>query len=397
MNHKGNRESRVSKDTKDTKDSKDSRVVRSAKTHQTDKKNQPHHSGHADQHAGKFDRRPSSQSPSQPKSSSSQSRSHAPVGARDKAPNRHEERMEYRTARRSQLHAQGAKNPHAAVNTQRLEGSAGADSPGAERIQKVLAREGLGSRRDLERLIYDGHVVVNAVVAQLGDKVVPGDKIIFQGREILFDKPAGTPQILVYHKPPGEICSQKDPEDRPSVFDRIPQCSEGRWVMVGRLDFNSCGLLMFTNSGELANQLMHPKYQIEREYAVRIFGELSDEHIDRLLKGIRLEDGFAKFKSVVFGGGEGKNRWYNVVLTEGRNREIRRMFEAVGFTVSRLMRIRFGTVQLPSTLLQGKRALLPDNQVVKLMDLLNQQNDAVEASSVKMHIHSQKMQARKKS
>jgi 23S rRNA pseudouridine2605 synthase len=327
--------------------------------------------------------------------SQSQSQSQSRLGARDKFPSRHEERTEHRAARRSQL--QSSVSPQlASQSNQPVEKSALlGEGLNAERIQKVLAREGLGSRRDLERLIYQGEVVVNGVVAQLGDKVSPGDKIVFQGKEVFFDKPATVPQILVYHKPPGEICSQKDPEDRPSVFDRIPACTEGRWVMVGRLDFNSSGLLMFTNSGELANQLMHPKYQIEREYAVRIFGELSDEHIDRLLKGIRLEDGFARFKSVVFGGGEGKNRWYNVVLTEGRNREIRRMFEAVGFTVSRLMRIRFGTVQLPSTLLQGKRAILPDNQVVKLMDLLNQQSDASPHSpAVKMHIHAQKKSVR---
>ncbi len=239
-----------------------------------------------------------------------------------------------------------------------------------ERIQKVLAREGLGSRRDLERFIFEGEVKVNGKVAKLGDKVSFGDKIAFQGREISYEKSQVMPQILVYHKPPGEICTQKDPEGRPSVFDRLPACSEGRWVMVGRLDFNSSGLLMFTNSGELANQLMHPRYQIEREYAVRIFGELSEQHRSRLLKGIRLEEGMARFHQVTFGGGEGKNHWYNVVLTEGRNREIRRMFEEIGFTVSRLMRIRFGTLALPPTLLQGKRAMLPDNETAKLLSLL---------------------------
>ena len=199
-----------------------------------------------------------------------------------------------------------------------------------------------------------------------------GDKIIFQGREVFYEKSHVTPQIMVYHKPAGEICAQKDPEGRPSVFDRLPACSEGRWVMVGRLDFNSSGLLMFTNSGELANQLMHPRHQIEREYSVRIFGELSESHIDRLTQGVRLEDGIARFQRVTFGGGEGKNHWYNVVLTEGRNREIRRMFEEVGFTVGRLMRIRFGSVALPPTLVQGKRALLPDNQVLKLMALVEE-------------------------
>jgi 23S rRNA pseudouridine2605 synthase len=244
---------------------------------------------------------------------------------------------------------------------------------GRERLQKVLAREGLGSRRDLERHIFEGQALVNGKVASLGDKVSPGDKIVFQGREIFYQKSHATPQIMVYHKPAGEICTQKDPEGRPSVFDRLPACSEGRWVMVGRLDFNSSGLLMFTNSGELANQLMHPRYQIEREYAVRIFGELSEEHMDRLLKGVRLEDGMARFLRITFAGGEGKNHWYHVVLTEGRNREIRRMFEEVGFTVSRLIRIRFGTVALPPTLVQGKRALLPDNQVLKLMSLLEPQ------------------------
>jgi 23S rRNA pseudouridine2605 synthase len=243
-------------------------------------------------------------------------------------------------------------------------------SGSAERIQKVLAREGFGSRRELEQLILEGRVTVNGEVAKLGDKVSAGDRIFCQGRQVIYEKSSALPQILVYHKPPGEICSQKDPEERPSVFDRLPSCPEGRWVMVGRLDFNSSGLLMFTNSGELANQLMHPKYAIEREYAVRVFGELSEEHMDRLLKGVRLEDGMARFEKIMFAGGEGKNHWYHVVLKEGRNREIRRMFEAVGFTVSRLMRIRFGTVALPPTLLQGKRALLPDHEIIKLMDLV---------------------------
>lgn len=224
-----------------------------------------------------------------------------------------------------------------------------------EKLQKVLADAGIGSRRDMEELIVSGRISVNGEPAHIGQRVGPNDQVRVNGkplqRRVNTTRP---PRALLYYKPPGEIVSQDDPEGRPTVFDRLPKVSGGRWIAVGRLDFNTEGLLILTTSGELANRLMHPRYEIEREYAVRVLGELSEEQRQRLLTGIELDDGPARFSRCESAGGEGANRWYRVVIAEGRNREVRRMFSTVGLEVSRLMRIRYGSVQLPRGLARGR-------------------------------------------
>ena len=226
----------------------------------------------------------------------------------------------------------------------------------SEKLHKVLADAGIGSRRDMEELIIAGRVSVNGEPAHVGQRVMPNDQVRVNGKPLqLRLRGAGRPpRVLLYHKPAGEIVSQDDPEHRPSVFDNLPKVSGGRWVAVGRLDFNTEGLLIFTTSGELANRLMHPRYEVEREYAVRVLGQLTDAQRQRLLDGVELEDGAARFASVIDAGGQGANHWYRVTISEGRNREVRRMFELVGLEVSRLIRTRFGAVQLPRTLSRGR-------------------------------------------
>ena len=228
----------------------------------------------------------------------------------------------------------------------------------SEKLHKVLADAGMGSRRDMEQLILEGRISVNGVPAHLGQRVLPTDVVRMNGRVVKQANAATgkkrTPRVLIYNKPSGEIVSLDDPEGRPSVFEHLPKVSNGRWVSVGRLDFNTEGLLLFTTSGELANRLMHPRYGIERQYAVRAVGVLTDEARDALLEGIELEDGVANFNAIEDRGGEGANRWYLVTISEGRNREVRRMFAAVGLTVSRLIRVRYGAVQLPRNLARGK-------------------------------------------
>lgn len=226
----------------------------------------------------------------------------------------------------------------------------------SEKLQKVLADAGLGSRRDMEQLILEGRISVNGTPAYIGQRVMPTDVVKVNGRVVKQAQTGGvkkTPRVLVYHKPAGEIVSMDDPEGRPTVFDHLPKVAHGRWVVVGRLDLNTEGLLLFTTSGELANRLMHPRYAIEREYAVRAAGVMTPEAKDALLNGVELEDGSAAFSLVEEKGGEGVNRWYLVRISEGRNREVRRMFAAVGLTVSRLIRVRYGAVQLPKDLERG--------------------------------------------
>ena len=230
-------------------------------------------------------------------------------------------------------------------------------SPSGERLQKLLAAAGFGSRREIETWITAGRVSVRGQVAKLGDRAGPGDLILLDGKEIKIAAGKGTPRVILYHKPVGELVTRSDPEGRPTVFDKLPKLSPGRWVSIGRLDLNSSGLLLFTDSGELANQLMHPRQEIEREYEVRVQGGLGAEAIQSLLAGVQLEDGPAKFKRVEALQGKkdsGTNRWYRVVLMEGRNREVRRMVEAAGARVSRLMRVRFGPVVLPLDLPPGR-------------------------------------------
>ena len=222
-----------------------------------------------------------------------------------------------------------------------------------ERLQKVLAAAGIASRREIEELVIAGRISVNGLPASLGQKIGPGDRVKLNGKLIPIKFAQRTPRVLIYHKPEGEIVSREDPEGRPTVFERLPILKKGRWIAVGRLDFNTSGLLLFTTDGGLANKLMHPRYEMEREYAVRLLGQLSEEQIAQLQTGVELEDGPARFHSIRDEGGEGVNHWYRVTLSEGRNREVRRMFEAFGLTVSRLMRVRYGPVELPSRLKRG--------------------------------------------
>lgn len=218
-----------------------------------------------------------------------------------------------------------------------------------ERLHKLLARAGVGSRRQIEEWIRAGRVSLNGATATVGASGRPGDDIRIDGRAVTLD-PAlagAAPRVLAYHKPQGEICTRSDPEGRPTVFDRLPRLRGARWISIGRLDLNTQGLLLFTTDGELANRLMHPAQEVEREYAVRTLGELTPVAQQQLLCGVALEDGPARVASVVPAGGTGANRWYTVVLREGRNREVRRLFEAVGLPVSRLMRVRFGSYVMP--------------------------------------------------
>ncbi|MCU7371481.1 pseudouridine synthase [Paucibacter sp. O1-1] len=238
-----------------------------------------------------------------------------------------------------------------------------APEPDAPKLQKVLAQAGIGSRRDIEDMIAEGKIEVNGEVAHIGQRISFGDRVHVAGKPIKVRISPPPPRILAYHKPTGEVVSFNDPEGRPTVFRHLPKLYQGKWQSVGRLDLNTEGLLLFTNSGELANQLMHPRFGVEREYAVRVLGTLSDEQRSRLLEGVIIEGQKAGFKSIEDGGGEGVNRWYRVVITEGRNREVRKLFEAVGLVVSRLIRIRYGTVVLPRGLKRGVWVELGEDDV----------------------------------
>ncbi|WP_114662123.1 pseudouridine synthase [Polynucleobacter necessarius] len=242
-----------------------------------------------------------------------------------------------------------------------------ADDEDTVKLHKVLADAGMGSRRDMEDLIVQGRVSVNGLPAHIGQRIGPTDQVRINGKPAYRKIQTKPPRVILYHKPAGEIVSQSDPDGRPTVFDRLPKPRQGRWIAVGRLDFNTEGLLLFTTSGELANRLMHPRYGVEREYAVRILGELSQDNTAQLKSGIKLDDGQARFLRLAMGGGDGANRWYHVALTEGRNREVRRMFEAVGHTVSRLIRTRYGMFILPPRLRRGKWEEVSPEGVASLM------------------------------
>ncbi|MBL8376959.1 MAG: rRNA pseudouridine synthase [Burkholderiales bacterium] len=249
-----------------------------------------------------------------------------------------------------------------------------ADPDGAgddHKLQKLLAEAGLGSRRDMEDAITAGRVSVNGKTATLGQRITRRDVVKVDGRAIRLKSGRETPEVLVYHKPAGEIVSHDDPEGRPTVFANLPAPKSGRWISVGRLDFNTEGLLILTNSGELANRLMHPRYEVEREYSVRVVGELTDEQTDALLDGVELDDGPARFMKLEEGEfsdeGVGINRWYRVMIREGRNREVRRMFDAVGAMVSRLIRTRFGPLSLPRSLHRGQARPLTAAEVKDLL------------------------------
>lgn len=229
----------------------------------------------------------------------------------------------------------------------------------SEKLQKVLAQRGLGSRREMERVIAAGRVKVAGRIAQLGERVEPGEEIVVDGWR-LGHKPLAQGRVLIYHKMTGEMCTRSDPKGRPLVFDKLPTVRQGRWIAVGRLDINSSGLMLFTTDGELAARLMHPSSEIVRRYAVRVLGRASLDIIKKLTDGVTLEDGLARFAELKDAGGDGANHWYQVSIMEGRKREVRRMFESVGLVVSRLIRIAYGPVDLPRTLHPGHtRPLAP--------------------------------------
>ncbi len=242
-----------------------------------------------------------------------------------------------------------------------------ADGEASQKLQKVLAAAGLGSRREMEEWISAGRISVNGEVASLGTRVTEQDRVQVDRRVVRWPFGDALPRVLIYHKPEGEIVSRDDPGARKTVFESLPVIKNGKWIAIGRLDYNTEGLLIFTTHGELANRLMHPGFAVEREYAVRIMGELSREQLQQLTSGIELEDGTARFDRIIEEGGDNANRWYRVIICEGRNREIRRMFMAVGMMVSRLIRVRFGMVNLPARIKRGQVMELEAPQVAALM------------------------------
>ncbi len=235
--------------------------------------------------------------------------------------------------------------------------------PESPKLHKVLAQAGMGSRLEMEQLILEGRITVNNEPAHIGQRVQFGDHVKVNGKPIRFRIAPPPARVIAYHKPAGEVVSHDDPQNRPTVFRRLPKLFQGKWQSVGRLDLNTEGLLLFTSSGELANNLMHPRFGLEREYAVRVLGALNQEEKRKLLDGVRLDDGMAQFGSIEDGGGEGSNCWYRVTISEGRNREVRRMLESVGHAVSRLIRIRYGSMVLPRGLKRGAWVELDDADI----------------------------------
>lgn len=241
-----------------------------------------------------------------------------------------------------------------------------------EKIQKILANLGLGSRREIERWIREGRIQLNQRPAKLGDRIDLTEKVFIDGKRIpLVASSDFKRRVLIYHKPEGEICARSDPEQRPTVFEHLPPLRGQRWIMIGRLDINTLGLLIFTNDGELAHRLSHPSYEIEREYAVRVLGEVDEQVLQRLKKGVKLSDGMAAFTQIEARGGSGANHWYHVVLKEGRNREVRRLWESQGINVSRLLRVRFGNITLPEDLRRGQARELKTEEIQKLVRLVD--------------------------
>lgn len=254
-------------------------------------------------------------------------------------------------------------------------------APNGERVQKVLARGGLGSRREIERWIVDGKLKINGNTVKLGDHLNDGDHLQLNGRVVNWQKFARQPtRVLIYNKPTGEVVTRRDPDGRPVVFKQLPKLAVGRWIAIGRLDINTQGLLLATNNGELANRLMHPSFEVDREYAVRILGEVDDALIEQLKQGVELEDGKAHFDDVRFSGGEGANKWYHVTVKEGRNRLVRRLWESQGKTVSRLMRVRYGPVVLPENLKAQNCYELDDKELLKLLEFANMRLEKPEPS-----------------
>jgi len=241
-----------------------------------------------------------------------------------------------------------------------------------ERIQKVLARMGLGSRREIESWIKAGRIMVNGKLAKLGDSITTEDRVQLDKKQIKFPRKTDSrPKVITYHKPAGEICTRKDAEGRTTVFSKLPRLKGARWVSIGRLDINTYGLLLFTNDGDLANRLMHPSSNIDREYAVRVMGKVDEDMLKRLQAGVELEDGPARFSDIVDSGGEGANHWYHVTLMEGRNHEVKRLWESQGITVSRLIRVRFGPIILPRNSRTGTIRELDDKELDALYEWLD--------------------------
>lgn len=249
-----------------------------------------------------------------------------------------------------------------------------------EKLQKVLARSGLGSRREMETVIDAGLVTINGRVAVLGDRIGEQDQVTVKGRPVQLKAESDLPRrVIMYNKPEGELVTRKDPEGRRTVFDHLPKLRGERWIAIGRLDINTAGLLLFTNDGELANRLMHPSHQVEREYAVRVMGEVTDEMLQAMRDGVMLEDGLASFSAIQLVGGEGINVWYHVVINEGRNREVRRLWESQGVTVSRLKRVRYGNISLDKRTKMGEWIELTQTEVDDLSGLGGLAKKAVEA------------------
>jgi 23S rRNA pseudouridine2605 synthase len=223
-----------------------------------------------------------------------------------------------------------------------------------EKIQKVLARAGYGSRREIEAWIEAGRIKVNQQLAKLGDRIGPDDRVSLDGKPLTRLHQASRRRVIAYHKPIGEVCTRQDPQGRPTIFEHLPRIQNSRWIAVGRLDINTCGLILLTTDGELANRLMHPSSEIEREYAVRVLGKTTPEIFAQLQQGVMLDDGMAHFDRILDSGGEGSNHWFHVTLKEGRNREVRRLWEAVGLKVNRLLRIRYANIELGRKLRPGK-------------------------------------------
>jgi 23S rRNA pseudouridine2605 synthase len=245
-----------------------------------------------------------------------------------------------------------------------------------EKLQKVLARAGFGSRREIETWIAKGRIKVNGKVAVVGDRVGDDDKVVVDGKKLAPQKSIREERrVILYNKPEDEVSTRDDPEGRRTVFDSLPPLKHGRWVSVGRLDLNTSGLMLFTTDGELANKLMHPSSQIEREYAVRVLGDVTPEMVEQMHKGVIIEDNLCRFTDIQHYGGEGVNQWYHVVLMEGRNREVRKLWESQGVKVSRLKRVRFGPLFIPSSVSRGRYNELGKTEIEKLLKLVNKEDE----------------------
>lgn len=266
-------------------------------------------------------------------------------------------------------------------------------TPSGERLQKLLARMGTGSRREIEQWIAEGRIKINGVVATLGQRVMGHETLTLDNRTIKLPSIDTVRRVLIYNKPEGEVCTRQDPEGRQTVFDRLPKLKIGRWINIGRLDINTSGLLLFTTDGELANRLMHPSSQMDREYAVRVRGEVTEEMLENLKKGIMLEDGLAKFSDIKAAPeGDGLNRWYHCVVMEGRNREVRRLWESQGLVVSRLKRVRFGPVFLTASLSVGRWREMDQREINILSEEVGLEPILLEELSPKAKDRIQRMQ-----